>query len=238
MKELINTIIKDSQLGVIANTFYDLDILFSYFEDKEDYFIFLFCNYSELLQKINKEKGDNNDIEYALNSFVYEFKKNRLNNFNDRSVDNNLSLIIVIEVEGSEDLSHLYKIEENSIISKKYILSYDKHTLERLKNEINDSHNIVNVFNELAIKHSAKLQNREEVWYDLLLKIFIKIPFLNYISAINTEVNKLEKLEDLIMQELNAEQRSILNKILNEYNPNDMDLDLELFISLNQADNE
>lgn len=68
-----------------------------------------------------------------------------------------------------------------------------------------------------------------------MLKIFIKIPFLNYVSTINTEVNKLEKLEDLIVQELSVEQHSILNKILNVYNPNDMDL--ELFISLNQ-DNE
>lgn len=137
--------------------------------------------------------------------------------------------------ETSKDMSHLYKIEENSIISKKYILSYDKQELEKLKNEIDDSQNIVNVFNELAIKHSNKLQNEEEAWYNLLLKIFIKIPFLNYVSTINTEVNKLEKLEDLIVQELSVEQHSILNKILNVYNPNDMDL--ELFISLNQ-DNE
>ncbi len=132
MKELINNIIRDNQLKVMIDNFYDVDIIFSYFEDKEDFFIFLFCTYSELSQKINKDNNNENDIEYALNSFVYEFKKNRLNDFRNRNIDNNLSLIIVIE-ETSKDMSHLYKIEENSIISKKYILSYDKQELEKLK---------------------------------------------------------------------------------------------------------
>jgi len=234
MKDLINNIISGNKLKVWIDNFYDLDILFSYFEDKEDFFIFLFCAYSELLQKINIENSNENDIEYALNSFVYEFKKNRLTNFRNRNIDNNLSLIIVIE-ETNEDISHLYKIEENSIISKKYILSYDKQVLEKLKNEIDDSLNIVNVFNELAIKHSDKLQKKEEAWYNLLLKIFIKIPFLNYVSS-DDESKKLENLEDIISQKLDKEQKLILKNILDKYDPNNTDI--ELFISSNLTDNE
>lgn len=54
MKELINNIIRDNQLKVMIDNFYDVDIIFSYFEDKEDFSFFYFVlilNYHKKLIK-------------------------------------------------------------------------------------------------------------------------------------------------------------------------------------------
>lgn len=234
MKELINSIIKDSQLEVIEYSFYDIDIVFAYFKDKEDFFIFLFSNYSELVDKINNE--NDKDMEYALNLFVHEFKQDKLSDFSNRNIDNNLSLIIVLE-SNDEDLSHLHKIEENSIISKKYILLYNNTDLTRLRSEIDQESSIVNILNQLAIKHSNLLQNDDDTWYRLLLRLFIKTPFLNYISANSDDERKeLENLENLILKKLDMEQQSILNMIIDEFDPNNTNI--ESFIFSNLANDE
>lgn len=235
MKELIKSIIADSQLEVKEIKFYEIDTLFAYFGDKEDFFIFIFCSYFELTQKINKENSNN--IEYALNLFTHEYKQQEiLQQFSNRNIDNNLSLIIVL-ASNEENLSHLYKIEENSIISKKYILPYSSDEFSTLNNKIKDPDNVIDTLNYLSIEYSNLLQDKDNEWYKFLLRLFIKIPFLNYKStSYDSNYEKLEKLDNIIISELSKEQHLILKKINEEYDPNNTNI--ESFIFSNFTDNE
>lgn len=229
MNNLIKAISKDNQLEFQEFEFQKLKTLFAYFRERDDFFIFIFSSYSELIDNVVIE--DDIDLEYALNRFVHDYKNANLQEFINRSVDNNLSLIIVLEDSGKEELTHLYKIEENPFNSKKYILQYRVSDLEALNSEIgNQQDNMVESLNRLAITSSNLLQNTEESWYKLLMRLFIKIPFLNYAPlSEDNESKELDNLEEAILSKLDSEQELILNTIMNEYDPKNTNI--ETFVS-------
>jgi hypothetical protein len=228
MNNLIKAISKDNQLDFQEFDFQELKTLFAYFKEQDDFFIFIFSTSSELIENVVVENDV--DLEYALNRFVHDYKNVNLQDFKNRSIDNNLSLIIVLEESEENELTYLYKIEENPFNSKKYILLYRTSDLEALNSEIEAEENMIKSLNKLAITNSNLLQNTEKSWYKLLMRLFIKIPFLNYTTlSEDSGSKKLDNLEELILAKLDSKQELILNVIMNEYDPKNTNI--ETFVS-------
>ncbi|WP_353123101.1 hypothetical protein [Dysgonomonas capnocytophagoides] len=206
MKNLINNITIQNGLQIIP---IDNNIDFAYYESKDDFFIFLFCTYSQLIELNN---GEMKNIEYALNAMIVDLKeKDILKQFKERYIDYNLSFILVLEVD-YEDINILHelnKIQENNKNAKKYILPYNKKDLNSLEQKISDETPIIQELNRISIENSELLKNNEEGWYKLLITLFIKIPFLNYLS--DKRELKLGNLSETIISKLSENEKKILS---------------------------
>lgn len=177
----MKTIVKQlSQKSGLEYLHIDDNLDFAYYQDKDDFYLLCFYDYHDLLRLT----GDNLKVlEYALNTVVANAKTSEvLARFTDRNINYNLSLILFVDLDNDYPnlIQELNKVEENYIIAKKYVLHYDSTTLGQLRVKIADSDNIIQSINDLAIVHSDSIQDNEEKWYDLLLNLFIKIPYLNY----------------------------------------------------------
>ncbi|MDL2141703.1 hypothetical protein QQY79_04160 [Flavobacterium tructae] len=226
MRNLINTLTEASGLTVIPLA---ESLQLAYYEDKDDFFIIMHESFPEL-SKLTSEILK--DIQFMLNSLVVEQKKSEIfQSLQHRNVNQNLSLILFLEYE--EDLSQSFqeinKAEENYLNAKKYILPYKSTDCEDLKSKIADSSNLIKTLNELAVGHSNLMEETDQTWYDLLLNLFIKIPFLNYQSQ-NGE-QSLSNLTEMINSSLDQRQLELLMLIDN----NDISgiSDIEAFVSNN-----
>lgn len=224
MKKLINNITIQNGLQIIP---INNNIDFAYYEAKDDFFIFLFCSYSQLIEM---NKGELKNIEYALNAMIVDLKeKDILKQFKERYIDYNLSFILVLEIDNKDiNIRHeLNKIQENNKNAKKYILPYNTTDLNSLKQKISNEIPITQELNRLSIENSELLKNNEEDWYKLLITLFIKIPFLNYLS--DKRELKLGNLSEVIIGKLSENEKDILSIIKN----NDFDKysNIEDFIS-------
>ncbi len=226
MKELIKNIITKLSLESKEILYNEFDFLFVSYGEKEDFFLFQFTDYNKLLE-ISEEVGN---IEYLLNSIVKDIKKEFLFEYKERFLDNNLSLIVLLDTSSKNiaTLSNLHKIEENYILTKKYVLNYNEDEFSSLKQMISNDTSIVEELNRLAIEHSEMLKSDDNHWYRLLLKLFIKIPFLNY-SAQSGDGQNLYDLSETISKELDENQLEVLRTIDNEFNDSS---NIEEFINL------
>lgn len=208
MKTIINQLVKSLDLKV--STLRD-DIDLAYFEDKDDFFILMYSTFSELTQLTDSNLTN---IQFALNSLVVDLKTfDILRALQHRSINQNLSLLLFIEYENSisHSFKELNKAEENYINAKKYILPYRVADLEALMSKINTSDDIIKVLNDLAVDNSPLLEQNEESWYDLLLNLFIKIPFLNYRPQDGQQ--SIGNLSSMITESLNPRQNNLLSII-------------------------
>jgi hypothetical protein len=124
-------------------------------------------------------------------------------------VEKNLSLLLLIEVdslENSREIAALiYDIEEDPYDFKKFVLTYTKHQVELLKSYIGTSEgNVISCLNDILNNPTtfSKFKNHEDseevLIYDLVSKLFIKIPFLNLDNNQQAITNLYEKIVERI----------------------------------------
>ncbi|WP_281633362.1 hypothetical protein [Flavobacterium luteolum] len=227
MDEIIKEILIENKM-VFHEIQYDYKMYFTFFEDgKEDYYVLLFMSYEEL--KILN--GDSEfKFEFLINAVVEEdIRKKHLKEFDAVNLDYNLSFILILNLEEETDLilKELHKIEENYRIAKKYILPYNKEDVNNLKQKIKSRNAIVEL-NKIAIKNSSLLNNKKETWYKLLMSLFIKLPFLNYIPLNDNQ--QLKNIKNEINSELNDSEKIFVETILSNFYQNQ---DIEDFLLTN-----
>lgn len=234
MRELILKIINDSNIQLRKIDYKGLEIYFSTFEEeKMDFYLSLFIEYDHLIQI--SENVDN--IEYALNRIAIEVQNEHLQEFKEKYIDKNLSFITVLKYNDDSQLFKLKKVEENYFVTKKYLLIYndsDLSVLQEKVNEINKS-NIIHTLNQLAINNGNLLDSSiNNDWYILLLRLFTKLPFLNYMVK-DEDKQSLEDLNKTILNTLSDLQRQLFQVLdekfheIGEENIEDFILDNKLF---------
>jgi len=227
MDEIIKEILIENKM-VFHEIQYDYKTYFSFFDDgKEDYYVLLFMSYDEL--KILNEDSELK-FEFLVNAIIEEdIRKKHLKEFDAVNLDYNLSFILILNLEEETDLilKELHKIEENYRIAKKYILPYNNNDVNNLKQKITSRNAIVEL-NRIAIENSSLLNNKNETWYKLLMSLFIKLPFLNYIPLNDNQ--QLKNIKNEINSELNDSQKIIVETILSSFNQNQ---DIEEFLLTN-----
>lgn len=212
----MKTIVKPlSQQNGLEYLDIDENLDFAYYEDKDDFYLLCFYDYHDLMRLT----GDNLKVlEYALNTVVSNTKTSEaLARFMDRNVNYNLSLILFVALDNDYPnlIQELNKVEENYINAKKYILPYHSNVLEQLMEKIDDIDNIIQSINDLAIVHSESIQDNQKKWYDLLLNLFIKVPYLNYQPGDHSLT--ITNLSDSINEVL-TDRESFLLSIINNAN--------------------
>lgn len=203
MKELLQNLIDDCGLESKEFTYNDSTFILAHYTElqKSDFFLFQFGQVSSFRQKV---EADLKKFEYELNSLVGTIRSEELLEYKSRFIDKNLSLIIVADNdEGSEDINWMLKSEENYYQSRKYILTFSQEELEALNEKINQIDKTLALsLTELVSLNSDKLKDfTDEPWFNLLTRIFTKIPFFNYQVA-DGEKRVLEDIDKSIFSKL------------------------------------
>ncbi|PXY45888.1 ABC-three component system middle component 1 [Flavobacterium hydrophilum] len=212
MISLIENIIEQSELSLINIKKFK----FAYFKDRDDFFIIYNADKETLLKENNNTISD---LEFLINALIVDFKnESEVTGFKERFLDENLSFILLLNIGNEEDenfTKELHKVEENYRVAKKYILPYKNNDFRVLEEKISISENIIHELNRIAIEYSNLLNNKNETWYRLLMSLFIKVPFLNYVPLGNNQ--QLRNIKNEIDNVLNEPQKLFTDKILNDY---------------------
>ncbi|MFI3297645.1 MAG: ABC-three component system middle component 1 [bacterium] len=217
MKQLIEKLAIDYGLNVEPVGSEQLDMLFAYYEDKNDFFLFVIENMVDLHEKL-KTNDNKQELEHAINNLVYTLLQTEdFLKFKERFIEHNISIVIVVSGVVKEEEIGLFKIEENVYTSKKYVLHYDKDNLNVLLSKIGNIEDVKTldlVLSNLVKSNSDLLKdtNSEGKWYELLLRLFIKIPFLNY-NKTDIGSEELVAIEETISNSLTDEQRKLISEI-------------------------
>lgn len=215
MDEIIKQVLLKNNMK-IHEIEYDYKTFFSYFDnDKQDYYVLLFMGYDELI-KLNED--GKSKLEFLINVVIEEdLRKKYLKKFDVNNLEYNISFILILNLEDETELilRELHKIEENYRVAKKYILPYKNNDFTTLKEKISISEDIIYELNRIAIEYSNLLNNKNETWYKLLMSLFIKLPFLNYVPLGNNQ--QLRNIKNEIDNVLNEPQKVFTDKILNDY---------------------
>lgn len=146
-------------------------------------------------------------------------------------VDKNTSLLILTgkeNIDNDEDEEFyrgLFDIEEDPYFFKKYVLYYTTQQ-KQLINELIATDNIVDTLNTLIINKNLfknfkdELDTREKSLYDILTKIYIKIPFMK----LNIDKESVPNLRERIETEIPIADWPSINRIL-ELNETSIDLE-------------
>jgi hypothetical protein len=215
MDEIIKQVLLKNNMK-IHEIEYNYKTFFSYFDnDKQDYYVLLFMGYDELI-KLNED--GKSKLEFLINVVIEEdLRKKYLKKFDVNNLEYNISFILILNLEDETELilRELHKIEENYRVAKKYILPYKNNDFATLKEKISISEDIIYELNRIAIDYSNLLNNKNETWYKLLMSLFIKLPFLNYVPLGNNQ--QLRNIKNEIDNVLNEPQKVFTDKILNDY---------------------
>lgn len=237
MKNLIKSIAENNYLKSLELKDGKLNPTLLYFEDKDDFYIIISSEYQNLLEQLELEENSN-DIDLGINAYLDTIKEySDTEIFRSRFIDFNLSCIVAVQLETlqNEDvLKRIHKIEEDYKIAKKYILPYLNSDFEALKEKLQNltTYSFNEKLNKIALVNSDIINNKNESWYQLLMNLFIKLPFLNYYS----DSFGLTTIAELLDDNLREDQKTILQNINDNYSE---DVDIETFISqFNIADDE
>lgn len=180
------------------------------------YFI---VNYIDCTTFENEEK----EVKKALNRLEQRYmdfdnqddslKKSIAKTFIDSNevaqIDKNTSAIYVMKFSDMNILDRyrnlIYSIEESSVYFKRYILAYNQNQLAGLKQVINDydGKSIQEVLTDLADNENnyyQLLKGGNHSTYELVIRLFSKVPFLQYIFKASSEEYSLE---DMVNDALN-----------------------------------
>lgn len=235
MKKLIEQIAEASGLQTLKLFDHKLNPTLLYFEDRDDFYILICSTYDNILQQIGVQ-DDIKILDYAINAYLDTIKGyDQIKAFGN-IIDFNLSSIVVVELVTLDDegvLKNIHKIEENYKIAKKYILPYLGSDYEILASEIDGTadEKLPEKINDLALKNSSFINNKEESWYQLIMNLFIKLPFLNYKSG----SFGLTTVSQLFADGLSDYEKSLLKIINDNYEVN---MDVETFISQFKIDSD
>ena len=198
------------------------------------------------LERLEEEyvdgENDNKGIKYSvINSFE--------NKQDVSQIDKNTSAIYLVKFSEVNMLAKyrnlIYSIEESPDYFRRYILPYTEKQVVGLKNVLHDYNdkNIVEILSELADEeenyYSLMNGTNDNSVYELVIRLFSKIPFLQYkfkatsndislekmvIDALNGVLNKYDKvikenkvgIEELIDIEEGSITEKEIDKILNK----------------------
>lgn len=185
--------------------------------NKFDFLTIMFISKDEIRREIINEKIE----DYLLR--IIETQQTFV------GIEKNLSLLLLIEVDSleySKEIAPLiYDIEEDPYDFKKYVLPYTNQQVSLLKSYKDTSEEDVIPFlnNILNSTLFSKFKNNEEcedvLIYDLVSKLFIKIPFLNIENNQQTITNLFEEIVGGIEEHDKNLWESLLK--LNETSGND-----------------
>ncbi|MRX72775.1 hypothetical protein GJU40_11525 [Bacillus lacus] len=172
--------------------------------------------------EVNLE-GLQQELTQCLDSILLEM--------NVSGLDKNLSFLLLLETESiaysKERTRYIYNIEEDPYDFKKYVLTYTKGQFEALIIQLNEMKEepllkILNyfllekkLFSSFKKKEENRntIENQEAVIYDLVSKLFIKLPFL----SVNIKQENLVSLKKEIDEKLNQTQSNIVSLMLEQY---------------------
>lgn len=237
MKDILRMILKEKNFSTKDQPFgfeeslyadrtddYGFDFLTVLFLDKEN---FSKTNLNQYIEKLFKEFSQQDNPKMGW--------------------DKNLSLLIMLKVDSidisSEIQSLIFDIEEDPFMFKKYILPYTGKQEDVFTEQLEhcDENEILNFLNLVlydAEKFSifkTKRDCEEYLLYDLVSKLFIKIPYLNIINQ-NKEIHSLMTEID---ESLTVEEKEVLIKLLDLKEPEGDEFDTQkLLESIGVTENE
>lgn len=129
----------------------------------------------------------------------------------EREMEKNTSIIILINEDKIDNINNMKNyisyLEEDPYYFRKYVLTYTNNDY-KLLNEIierDENRSLVNVLNNIIkdvdIFKEFKTKDNKNI-YDIVSKIFIKIPFFNIPKIESDNLIELESLESKIKEEL------------------------------------
>jgi len=159
---------------------------------------------------------DIEEREVDLNTF-YEDLIESVENY-DHQMDKNLSMVICAKrdnlVTNQATSKKIYQVEEDPYVFKKYVLTYTDEQVKLLQDSIPSITNTMDSLYNFLNDHEAFLDFKNNPYkediYNLVSKLFIKLPFLNlkYIEQ------QTEDLSANISGSLNPSQNELKNKAL------------------------
>lgn len=157
------------------------------------------------------EVKENNLDFLVLEENVKDFFEIIIENQHYEGIDKNLSLILLIETETDIKESHFIKavfdFEENPYYFKKFVLTYTDNQYKLLDNFLGNKEELPKKLNGIisnkehfSIFKKGELENIEDEYklYDLVSKLFIKMPFLTININLETLPNLTKEIQRLI----------------------------------------
>ena len=164
------------------------------------------------------------EIQYVTNEEYGGLKFTIMDSFQDKKeasqIDKNTSAIYLVKFDDNYEVSAyknvIYSIEESPSYFKRYIIPYTEKQINELKKVLCNFENtsIAEVLNDLV--------NREEDYYKLLegkrsnslyefvIRLFSKIPFLQYrFTADSSDINLEQLIDENISEELKKYDEAI-----------------------------
>lgn len=150
---------------------------------------------------------------------------------NVSGLDKNLSFLLLLETESTmyskKRTKYIYNIEEDPYDFKKYVLTHTKGQFDALEIQLNEMQagpllyklNYLLLEKKLFASFKKKeevrntIENKEADIYDLVSKLFIKLPFL----SVTIEQENLGSLKKEIDAKLTQTQSNIVNLMLEQY---------------------
>lgn len=228
MRELIRKIFNNNNFELIRG-FDNID-----FYNNRDYTSFYLVYYIDLtniskheyIEKLNELENRyiGRDNQVRLKNLLYE----NIDNDDKKALDKNLSAVYVIKVKDSKEFydnrNIIYDIEESPYFFKRYILAYTENQVNELvdtlkRNRINldriSDENLSELVNDFD-EYKKLMKNGGEGYYELLVRLFCKLPFLNFTTNNEISIDSLEKeIEGRIGEEgLSIIHNCLINKTI------------------------
>ncbi|MEG0237046.1 MAG: hypothetical protein RR523_12615 [Cetobacterium sp.] len=173
----------------------DNNIFFKYKENGiEDNYIVVFYN-GEITEKSIEE--------YLISFFEEKIVEYSAKGLIGEAFEKNISLILFLDTSLEKDLEKIrkiiYSIEESRIYFKRYVIEYKEREKKEFLNKFQAENEIFRSFeNEIKSSSNFNIYKRGGIsFYDLLIKFYIKIPFLEYIfDKENVEEEFIKKLKE------------------------------------------
>ncbi|OOR17336.1 ABC-three component system middle component 1 [Bacillus cereus] len=208
MRDLLKNIFNDASFNVIEEVQLVNEKTFlaiSSIDCKVNYYLVVFI-----------QENMKTFLEEADFSTFFEYMKNQ--DFYNSNMEKNFSLLVCLNCNKEIDLEmqkDIYEIEENPYDFKKYVLVYSDEQVQMLNNELLSSEyrmlipveGIKNVLNKILLDN-VRFYNfknyMNDFVYDLITKIFIKLPFLSTEIGKEKQIGNLqEKIKNNLDEELN-----------------------------------
>lgn len=227
-----------------------------------NYFILNFIDCTEIsneetlirneLNKLEKEYIDeDNNIPGIKSSIIKSFENNEI----VAQIDKNTSAIYLVKFSEINMLSQyrnlIYSIEESPNYFKRYILPYSEKQVEGLIDiliDYNDK-NIVEILSELADEEENyySLMNGKNYnsVYELVIRLFSKVPFLQYkFKATSNDISLGKMVADALDDNLSKYDKAIELKrvgiedilVLEEFDITEKEIDLILSKLIEEAE--
>lgn len=195
MKDIIRLLFEDSNYAIKDIKWGERDSL-TFMNNNDETYVIYFAN-------LSKDLVD--DVFNLCSEDIYNSDSLQ------RSNKSNLSIIIVPKIK-DEILSDMekniiFQIEENELFFKKFVLWYTEKELDNLKEICNNSFQHKSLEEQLlnySMFASFKKDRMDQKGYNLLSRLFIKLPFLTLLNVEKYD-KKLTELIDINLNKISPQ---------------------------------